>query len=223
MKLVIFDIDGTLTDTKAVDDKCFISAFETTFGLDIQDQIWADLKNVTDWGITEEIIQQRLKRSPTTEEYAEMYLNHIANLAIEKQKDPLQFSAVAGANQFLQVLLNQSNYKVGIATGAWERSALLKLESIEINPKNHPFSNSDYHKSREKITLDTIAKAKQKYSYDFEDIVYFGDGAWDYTTCKNLGIPFIGIDIKKDEKLQKMGAKNVFYNFEDPTAILRVL
>jgi len=223
MKLVIFDIDGTLTDTKAVDDKCFISAFQTTFGLDIRDQIWADLKNVTDWGITEEIIQQRLNRAPTTVEYAEMHKNHTANLALEKQKDNRQFSPVIGANQFLNVLLKQSNIRVGIATGAWEKSALLKLESIEINPLDYPFSNSDYHKSRENITLDTIAKAKEKYNYEFEDIVYFGDGAWDYKTCKNLGIPFIGIDIKKDEKLKTMGAKNVFSNFEDVPAIFEVL
>jgi len=65
MKLIIFDIDGTLTNTKEVDDKCFINAFEKTFQLNIKDQIWADLKNVTDWGITEEIIYQRLKRKPT--------------------------------------------------------------------------------------------------------------------------------------------------------------
>ena len=34
MKFVIFDIDGTLTDTKKVDDKCFISAFEKTFQIE---------------------------------------------------------------------------------------------------------------------------------------------------------------------------------------------
>ncbi len=50
MRYVIFDIDGTLTDTKAVDDKCFIKAFDQTFGIDISNQKWEDLQHVTDWG-----------------------------------------------------------------------------------------------------------------------------------------------------------------------------
>ncbi|MGB0840605.1 MAG: hypothetical protein ACPGXL_10715, partial [Chitinophagales bacterium] len=58
MKFVIFDIDGTLADTKTVEDKCFIAAFYQTFGIDLSHQKWEDLKNVTDWGITEEIIER---------------------------------------------------------------------------------------------------------------------------------------------------------------------
>jgi beta-phosphoglucomutase-like phosphatase (HAD superfamily) len=62
---IIFDIDGTLADTKAVDDKCFIQAFMETFQIDLQHQNWAALENVTDWGITEEVIQTNLNRTPT--------------------------------------------------------------------------------------------------------------------------------------------------------------
>lgn len=38
MKFMIFDIDGTLSNTKKVDGKCFMSAFEKTFGLQIWNQ-----------------------------------------------------------------------------------------------------------------------------------------------------------------------------------------
>lgn len=223
MKLVIFDIDGTLTDTKAVDDKCFIKAFQTTFGLDIQDQIWADLQNVTDWGITEEIIQQRLQRAPSSSEYAEMHKNHTTNLADERTKNVHQFKAVAGANQFIKSVLSLPDFRIGIATGAWEKSALIKLKSIDIDPPNFPFSNSDYHKSREAITLDTIAKAEKQYHQKFEKIIYFGDGDWDFKTCQNLSIPFIGIDIKGDGQLKALGATSVFTNFENMEGILNVL
>jgi len=56
MKYIIFDIDGTLTNTKKVDDECFINAFEQTFDINIEQVNWEDIANVTDWGITEEII-----------------------------------------------------------------------------------------------------------------------------------------------------------------------
>jgi len=223
MKLIIFDIDGTLTDTKAVDDKCFISAFATTFQLDIKDQIWADLKNVTDWGITEEIINQRLNRTPTKVEYQRMHDNHIENLKAEKVIDSSQFEAVIGVNNFLHQLVSKEKYKIGVATGAWEKSALIKLEGIELDMTKLPFSNSDYHKTREGITLHTIEQAKEKYQQEFEEIIYFGDGEWDYKTCKNLGIKFIGIDITNNKKLIKLGAKIVFPNFLDATAVFKSL
>ena len=69
MKFIIFDIDGTLTDTMAVEDKCFFKAFELTFGLDITDQKWADFQHVTDWGITEEILDRNFNRKPSAIEY----------------------------------------------------------------------------------------------------------------------------------------------------------
>jgi len=223
MKLIIFDIDGTLTDTKAVDDKCFISAFGTTFQLDIQDQIWANLQNVTDWGITEEIVKERLNRNPTEKEYQRMHDVHIGNLKAEKVKDTSQFEAVLGANKFINQLVEMERYEIGVATGAWEKSALTKLEVIELDLTKVPFSNSNYHKTREGITLHAIDQAKEKYQQDFEEIIYFGDGAWDYKTCKNLGIKFIGIDITGNQKLIKLGADIVFPNFLDVTAIFKCL
>ncbi|NER85007.1 MAG: hypothetical protein F6K42_36970 [Leptolyngbya sp. SIO1D8] len=56
MIATIFDIDGTLKDTTFIDDKCFIEAFDSIFGIDINNQNWSELKHVTDWGITEEIV-----------------------------------------------------------------------------------------------------------------------------------------------------------------------
>lgn len=223
MKLIIFDIDGTLTDTKAVDDKCFIKAFEKTFQLDIQDQIWADLQNVTDWGITEEIINQRLNRNPTDAEYKRMHDAHVGNLKAEKNKDASQFKPVLGANKFIHHLVTDPNFQIGVATGAWEKSALTKLEVIELDTTKISFSNSDYHKTREGITLHTIEQAKTNYQQNFEDIIYFGDGEWDYKTCKNLGISFIGIDIHNNQKLKNLGAKNVFPDFLKADAIFKIL
>lgn len=223
MKLIIFDIDGTLTDTKSVDDKCFIDAFQSTFKLDIQDQIWADLQNVTDWGITEEIVKQRLNRLPTEVEFKRMHDTHVSNLKAEKIKDADQFKSVLGANQFIQQLISKGNYQVGVATGAWEKSALTKLEVITLDVTKIPFSNSDYHKTREDITLHTIEQAKEIYQQDFEEVIYFGDGEWDYKTCKNLGIKFIGIDITNNQKLKKLGAAFVFPDFLDTKAVFDLL
>jgi len=205
MKLIIFDIDGTLADTKQVDDACFISAFDTTFQLDIRQQKWEDITNLTDWGITEEIIQRELKRNPTEAEYGLMEATHISNLQEAKTKNPTHFQEITGAQSFFDHLQSLPNIRLGIATGAWEKSALIKLSAIGIDPTNLPFSNSSHFKTREGITNHAIQQAKAQYDGNFEEIIYFGDGVWDYKTCRNLGIRFIGNFSNKDKILAIIG------------------
>jgi beta-phosphoglucomutase-like phosphatase (HAD superfamily) len=50
MTLLIFDIDGTLTDTKGVDDHCFMSAFQDEYAVELHNIDWANFKNITDLG-----------------------------------------------------------------------------------------------------------------------------------------------------------------------------
>ncbi len=223
LKLIIFDIDGTLANTKKVDDRCFIEAFQSTFKYDLSNQDWSVLKNVTDWGITEEIIQLNFNRNPTEQEYETM-LDTFADLLLKAKKSaPEKFQEVPGAKAFFERLKNDSNIVLGIGTGAWKKSAEIKLSSIGIDHSNVAFSNSDHYQSREDITLHVIEQARAQIKEEPKEIIYFGDGVWDYKTCKNLNIKFIGIDVLKDEKLKNLGAKIVFENFLDQAAILKTI
>ena len=221
MKLLIFDIDGTLANTKKVDDQCFIQAFESCFNIDLRHQRWEILQNVTDWGITEEIILDNWKRVPSTDEYERMKTLLVQNLKIAKNDEPNLFEEVSGATAFFNHLNEQSNYAIGIGTGAWEESALVKLSAIGIDPSSIPFSNSNYFKTRGQITQHVIEQATEKHKTTFDKIIYFGDGEWDFKTCQELGIPFIGIDVLNDGKLKKLGAKTVFQHFEAVEELLQ--
>lgn len=197
-----------------------MTAFQQTFDLDIRHQRWEDLHHVTDWGITEEIIERELRRQPRQEEYELMITNFVRLLQTEKEKDARQFSEVSGARDFFYGLKEQSGYQLGIATGSWERSARLKLDAIGIDPAGICFSNSDYHKSREAITKDVIQQLEGQTARKADQVIYFGDGAWDYKTCRNLGIQFIGIDILGDGKLRAMGAETVFPHYLNADRIM---
>jgi len=108
---------------------------------------------------------------------------------------------------------------VGIATGAWEESAKLKLKMIGIDTQGIAFSNSSRFISREDITKDVIQQLTTNPIND--KIIYFGDGEWDYHTCIKLNIRFIGIDINNNGKLKKLGAKIVFNNFTKRDEIVK--
>jgi phosphoglycolate phosphatase-like HAD superfamily hydrolase len=220
--LIIFDIDGTLTNTKKVDDKCFKSAFKETFGIDIENQNWEGLANVTDWGITEEIVLREKNRTPTSNEFEALTTNFIDKLNEEFYRDATQFDAVRGASQFLQHL-KQRGYRMSIATGGWRSSAEMKLKVSSLDVEGIPCANSNDHKTREEIIQHSIHLSEVKYGSKFESVVYFGDGAWDYTTCKKLGLRFIGLDVNQDGKLRNLGAEHVFEDYRNAESIESIL
>ncbi len=223
MQYIIFDIDGTLADTKEVEDKCFMRAFETTFGISIWDQKWETLTHVTDWGITKEIIERNFGRKPRTDEYERMIANFVANLHEEKAIDASQFNEVAGARDFFCQLQAIEGFQLGIATGSWSKSAIMKLDAIGIELNGVCFSNSDHHISREAIMQDVIDQLHARSPEPPDQIVYLGDGVWDFKACQNLGIRFIGIDTRNDGKLKGLGARTVYQNFEEKEQLLREL
>jgi beta-phosphoglucomutase-like phosphatase (HAD superfamily) len=144
MTAIIFDIDGTLTNTTKVDDKCFIKAFKAVFGIDISNQNWSVLANVTDWGITEEIIIKNRNRIPTEIEYEKMISEFVAQLQSELSSNKKQFQEIKGALNFISFLRKKSNITIGIDTAEFV------------------ISNSNNFKTREGILSKTIKKFKIK-------------------------------------------------------------
>lgn len=223
MTAVIFDIDGTLTNTTKVDDKCFIRAFKTVFKIDISNQNWSELNNVTDWGITEEIILKNWNRIPTEREYENMISEFVRQLQSELMANKKQFQEINGALNFINFLQEKSNIAIGIATGGWEKSANLKLKSIGIDSTEFVISNSNHFKTREDILSKTIKNLKESWKNRIERIIYFGDGTWDFLTCEKLSIEFVGIDHLKNNKLKEIGAKTIFNDFAQYELIYKKL
>jgi beta-phosphoglucomutase-like phosphatase (HAD superfamily) len=64
LKLAIFDIDGTLTNTNSVDDECFVKALAEAHAITEIDTDWATYPHTTDSGITLRIFQEKFGRNP---------------------------------------------------------------------------------------------------------------------------------------------------------------
>ena len=65
MHLVMFDIDGTLTETTKVDEECFVRSFKDVFGFADLDTDWSHYPHTTDSGIFHDVFTSRIGRSPT--------------------------------------------------------------------------------------------------------------------------------------------------------------
>jgi hypothetical protein len=64
MNLSIFDIDGTLTESVAVDEVCFVQAFRDMLGIERINTNWLDYHFQTDSGLALEICRNHLGRDP---------------------------------------------------------------------------------------------------------------------------------------------------------------
>jgi phosphoglycolate phosphatase-like HAD superfamily hydrolase len=213
MKLVIFDIDGTLTLTNHADELCFLRTAQMLINSKIQEIVPEQFIHYTDQNIVRELYlwnQGKEVQETEIETFKSMIKLHLNEMKVDK---PEFFKAVSGAQNILKIF--NSDWKVALATGCWEFAAKIKLEAAAIDlPDNLPISTSDGILSRQEIMLNAIKKAKLNYDItDFERIVYIGDGIWDLKTCASLNIPFVGIEA--EEKMTKRQALGHFWKLEN--------
>ncbi len=225
MKLALFDIDGTLTETNEVDDKCFINAFAASHQITEIETDWTKYNHVTDSGIVLEVFNQRLGRSPNEQDLFIFKSYFIESLNDFASRDETLFAEILNAKAMLENLKLEKDWAIALATGCFYESAKLKLEKVKIDIKDFPIGTADDAISREEILQTAIEKSVEKFGLKkFEKIVSIGDGVWDARTARNLNLDFIGIASgKKAEALREAGANYIvkdFRNYENFLAYL---
>src|SRR6267142_4180379 len=98
MKLAIFDIDGTLTNTNSVDNECFVKAFAEAHAITEIDTDWSAYPHTTDSGITLSIFQQKFGRNPEETELGKLKCCFVNMLREQYQSDSSSFVEIAGAS-----------------------------------------------------------------------------------------------------------------------------
>ena len=217
MKLVIFDVDGTLTDTNGVDDDCFIQAFEDALGItDISDD-WENYPHTTDSAIALHVFQTKFNRAPQTEEIQRHKTRFLELLHIRSMMNPELFKEIAGAGEMLKRLRRENDWAIAIATGSRRDAVRLKMKAAKIEDDDLIIASADDGLSREEILQIAAATALKVYSQtEFEKIVSVGDGIWDVRTAANLEMPFLGIGDKETAtKLRQTGVAIVLENYAD--------
>ena len=200
MQLVMFDIDGTLTETMRIDEECFVRSFAEVFGFTDIDTDWSHYPHVTDSGIFHEVYASRQGRAPTAPDVSRFRRRFIELLAAASSQSP--FAPVAG----------------------WGDSARLKMASAGMCFDGHPAASADDALERESIMELSKRRARECYGEPFAGTVYVGDGVWDARASRALGIPFIGIGSGvRAARLASEGAVRVFQDFSEDGLFLETL
>jgi phosphoglycolate phosphatase-like HAD superfamily hydrolase len=214
MNLVMFDIDGTLTQTNSIDTCCFLASLQQSLGICGVDTDWTKYSHATDQGCLEEIIKLHFGRPGTNAELFAAKKRHLSLLEVAAQNDPNLFRSVKGAKEILSALAEYPNTALAIATGAWRNSAKLKLRQAGFTMNRVPFASCDDAKSRENIMMIAEERARCFYSNAFQSRTYIGDALWDVKAAAKMGYHFIGIASGADAtRLRAAGARRIVQDF----------
>ncbi|HKV13043.1 MAG TPA: HAD family hydrolase [Thermoanaerobaculia bacterium] len=221
MRLIVFDIDGTLTRTDQIDEICYVRAFEEELGWTGISTDWAGYPSCTDEAIALEIFARHGGRPPRDGEIDRVRRRFLSLLEAALVEGT--FTEIPGAGEALWRLRSDSRFRVALATGAWEASARLKLRAAGLEVGGIPLATSDDHPNREEIVRRAMARAEAANG-PFESIVSVGDGVWDVRTAQALGIGFVGIGHgERAGRLRREGAGRVFEDFRDWDAFVECL
>jgi len=183
--LVMFDIDGTLVNSSSFEDVCYTKAVQEVIKHPV-DTDCSKYINVTDSGILHEIIDKNGLYSDWHNIHREVKLSFISH--IKSHLHHTQVKEIEGASAFIQLLRQRDDVVLAIATGGWEETARLKLESAGIDYSGIAFASGSDHVGR--IDIMKIAEAKCSEN-GFTSKSYFGDAIWDKKASQALGFNFI--------------------------------
>lgn len=222
MKLVIFDLDGTLTDTNQVDARCYVAALAQVFGLAEVNEDWSSYVNATDPGILQELCERRLGRRLLPDEMEAFEVRFSSLLQQEYERDAGQFRQIPQAGALLERLAHDPDWRASIATGGWRRTAAFKLSVAGLALDGLPLASGNEAVSREGILLASQEMAQGAYGVEgFSRVVSVGDGTWDIRAARALGLPFIGVGA--GDHLARAGARQVVADFSQVEEFLRLL
>ncbi len=225
MNLAIFDIDGTLTESVAVDEVCFVQAFRDVLGIERINTNWLEYNFQTDSGLALEICRNHLGRDPGGAEISRLQSRFAELLCAAVEGDGKLVREIPGAAALLKLLVAHPRWRVAIATGGWSVSASFKLASAGLPVDAFPWASADDAFDRVDILRTAIRRAGQHYGQDaFEKVVYLGDGVWDVRAAKALGIGFLGLAAgNKAGPLVEEGASCVLPNLSDSVRVVECL
>jgi len=192
--LIIFDIDGTLTDTVCMDADIFFNTFMKYLGIEQLNNNWDEYRYSTDSGLALELFEKHIGRAPIDKELYGIKEDFFRALLNKIEQEPACCTSIPGAEFLLQQILQTKHWDTAIATGGWQKSALMKLRHAKIDHQGTPIATGDDHIERHEIIKIAIERAKQHYSKNsYDRIIYVGDREWDYKAAQYLGIGFIGM------------------------------
>ena len=227
MKLVLFDIDGTLLLSDGAGRRAIHRALLEVFGSTGPRDYRFDGK--TDPQIVRELMRLAGHGDAHIDAQMKRVFERYVGFLHEELKAPgYRPQALPGVPDLLDALESKANVILGLLTGNLVEGANAKLESVGIDPARFRIGafGSD-HELRPQLPGIARERTKQKLGIDVTGaaIIVIGDTPADLTCGKSLGAQAIGVATGRYsmEELARHGPLAVFQDLSETDAVTRVI
>ncbi len=192
VRVILFDIDGTLIDTGGAGAASWRLAFDELYGIP------ADIGKFTDTGMTDPEVGRKtfravLGRDPERAEFTrllERRLHHLHDTVAESTG----YRVLPGVMDLLPELVD-AGYLLGLVTGNVEAAAHVKLHRARLN---RFFSCGGYGSDstdRAELTMTAVHRASLVYGEDVarDQCLVVGDTPLDVAAAHEAGVACVGV------------------------------
>jgi phosphoglycolate phosphatase-like HAD superfamily hydrolase len=224
MKLILFDIDGTILLTGGAAVRAVNRAFEKLFGItNAMDGIRADGK--TDPIILREIFHKNLGRDFRPEEASIVYKEYVLFL-VEEITDSKGFKIMPGITQLIKTLSIEEGLTLGLATGNIEEGARIKLKRPGLNSYFKFGGFGSDSEERNQLIRIAIERGKNLFGHrqELEATFVIGDTPFDIIHGREAGAKVVAVatgSYSADE-LEKYDPDFLFEDFSDFKSVLKI-
>ncbi len=228
MRLVLWDIDGTLVRTGPHGREAFAAAFNAVFGRQV------DVSELPMAGRTDHAISMALLEEEGIED-RESHLERVfaeLTAALETRREAIvaDGSATPGARRALEALGRREDLTQSLLTGNLEVNAALKLSAFglaELVDLEIGGYGSDPHTTRS----DLVGAAREKAAmlrnlhFDASDTVLIGDTPLDVEAAHAAGARAVAVATGpySVQDLRETDADSVLADLQDPDALLAAI
>ncbi len=210
LKLILFDIDGTLLDTGGAGARSWTWAFEHAF-----DRPGVDIGKYSSAGMTDPVVARKtfteaMGHAPSGEELARLmaaYLSVLPDYVAASEG----YRVLPGVEGLLP-RLHEAGILLGVTTGALEAGAHAKLGRARLN---HFFLVGGYgsdSEDRVELTTTAVERAERLLgtSLDPRQVAVVGDTPLDISAAQGAGVLSVGVATGKYD-LDELRAANPDY------------
>jgi len=225
MKLLLFDIDGTLISSGGAATKAVNRAFEKIYGVrNAMEGIRADGK--TDPLILREMFNSVFKRDSSEGEADNIYREYIGFLS-EELVNAKNFTVMIGIPELLSFFSERSDIKLGIATGNIEQGAWIKLRHSGLDSYFNFGAFGSDSEQREMIIRIAIERGERLYNErkGYEKVIVIGDTPQDIIHGRLAGAEVLAVSTGSYSKveLEYFNPHYLIEDFKDTDSAIKIL
>jgi phosphoglycolate phosphatase-like HAD superfamily hydrolase len=220
MKLLLFDIDGTLIDTGGAGSRSLNISFEELFSIK---EAFKDISMAgkTDIQIMKEgMIKHQISYQDSI--LTKIINTYIKNLSIQMNNNNKHLKP--GIKNLLQILSQKNDFAIGLLTGNIEKGARIKLEPFGLNQYFPSGAFGSDHEDRNRLLPIAVERFTKivKRNINFRDCIIIGDTPRDVYCAKPYGARCIAVSTGpySYDSLIKSGADFVMKDLSDTITFL---